>query len=139
SSDLTAGAAAALLAGLVAGVAAVPLVAIRLGRLPMPSLDLPAAGQPGHPDRASVFAAVARTDEILTGMVTGVAVGAAGAAFVLVRTEDVAARVLVAVAAAAFLLRARLFVTVRQRLPLIAAGLVGFGLLAVFVGPVGTS
>jgi type VII secretion integral membrane protein EccD len=134
----TAGAAAAVLAGLVAGVAAVPLLAIRLGRLPMPSLDLPVAGQPGNPDRASVFAAVARTDEMLTGMVTGVAAGAVAAAFVLARSGDVTARVLVAVAAAAFLLRARLFVTVRQRLPLVAAGLAGFGLLAFFVGPVGT-
>ena len=130
----TAGAAAAVLAGLVAGVAAVPLLAIRLGKLPMPSLDLPAAGQPGNPDRASVFAAVARTDEMLTGMVTGVAAGAVVAAFVLARTDDVTARVLVAVAAAAFLLRARLFVTVRQRLPLVAAGLAGFGLLAVMTG-----
>jgi type VII secretion integral membrane protein EccD len=130
----TAGAAAALLAGLVAGVAAVPLIAIRLGKLPMPSLDLPAAGQP-NPDRASVFAAVARTDEMLTGMVTGVAVAAVGAALVLARTDDVAARVLVAVAAAAFLLRARLFVTVRQRLPLVAAGLAGFGLVVVAVAP----
>jgi type VII secretion integral membrane protein EccD len=50
----TAGAAGAILAALVAGVAGVPLLAIRLGKLPMPSLDLPV------PDRASVFAAVAR-------------------------------------------------------------------------------
>jgi type VII secretion integral membrane protein EccD len=127
----TAGAAGAILAALVAGVAGVPLLAIRLGKLPMPSLDLPV------PDRASVFAAVARTDEMLTGMVSGIAAAAVVAAFVLARTGDVTARVLVAVAAAAFLLRARLFVTVRQRLPLVAAGLVGFGLLAVFVAPPG--
>ncbi len=126
------GAAAAVLAGLVAGVAAVPLLAIRLGKLPMPSLNLPAAGQPaGNPDRARVFAAVARTDEMLTGMLGGVAVIAVCASYLLVRTGDVASWVLVAVAAAAFLLRARLFVTIRQRLPLVGSGLAGFGLLAI--------
>src|SRR6266508_4348771 len=42
-----------------------------------------------------------------------------------------AGRLLVGVAAAAFLLRARLFVTVRHRVPLLAAGAGSYGLLAV--------
>jgi hypothetical protein len=60
-----------------------------------------------------------------------VALAAAIAAFVLARTDDVASRVLVAVAGAAFVLRARLFVTVRQRLPLVGVGLAAFASLAI--------
>jgi type VII secretion integral membrane protein EccD len=132
-----AGAAAALLAVLVTGVAAVPLLAIRFGKLPMPVLSLPAdlsttgRGLAAVPDRARVFAAVVRTDEMLTGMLLGLAVVAAAASLVLARSTDVSGRVLVAVAAAAFLLRSRLFVTVRQRLPLLGAGVAGFIVLAI--------
>jgi type VII secretion integral membrane protein EccD len=131
-----AGAAAVLLAVLVAGVAAVPLLAIRLGKLPMPTLSLPgnlpetSRGLDAVPDRARVFDAVARTDELLTGMLLGIALATGGAALVLAGSGDVSGGPLVAVAAAAFLLRARLFVTVRQRLPLLGAGLAAFGLLA---------
>ena len=121
-----AGTAAALLALLVVGVAAVPLLAIRLGKLPMPALGL--AGD--RPETGLVYAAVARTDELLTGMLLGVGLAAGGTALVLVDRRDVSGEVLVAVAATAFLLRARLFVTVRHRLPLLGAGLAGFALLA---------
>jgi type VII secretion integral membrane protein EccD len=152
----TAGAAAALLALLVTGVAAVPLLAIRLGRLPMPVLSPPSeagrsetgsreAGRsetgPGEagqrpPGRALVFAAVVRTDEMLTGMLIGFALAASVAFWVLAKSGDPSGRVLVGVAAVALLLRARLFVTVRQRLPLLGAGLAGFALLALaLVGP----
>ena len=133
----TAGAAAALLTVLVTGVAAVPLLAIRLGKLPMPVLSLPSElartgqGLAAPPERARVFAAVARTDEMLTGMLIGFALAAAVASWVLAKSGDPSGRVLVGVAAAALLLRARLFVTVRQRLPLLGAGLAGFALLAV--------
>jgi type VII secretion integral membrane protein EccD len=131
-----AGAAAVVMSLLVTGVAAVPLLAIRLGKLPMPVLALPSdlsvtgRGMPAPPDRERVFAAVARTDEMLTGMLLGIGVSAAAAAVVLLG-GGVSGRMLVAVAATAFLLRARLFVTVRQRLPLLGAGLAGLGTLAV--------
>jgi type VII secretion integral membrane protein EccD len=131
------GAAAIVLAGLVTGVAAAPLIAIRLGRLPMPVIGLPAGGDENRPDgsvppdRARVFAAVARTDEMLTGMLLGVAATAVAASLPLARDGGVAGRLLVAVAAAAFLLRARLFVTVRQRVPLLAAGLAAAAAVAV--------
>jgi type VII secretion integral membrane protein EccD len=130
-----AGAAAAVMSLLVTGVAAVPLLAIRFGKLPMPVLTLPAdlaasgRAMPPAPDRERVFAAVARTDEMLTGMLLGIAVAGAVSAAVLLG-GGVSGRILVGVAAAAFLLRARLFVTLRQRLPLIGAGLAGFALLA---------
>jgi hypothetical protein len=76
-----------------------------------------------------VFTAVVRTDELLTGMLIGIALTTAAASLVLAVSGDVSGAVLVAVAAAAFLLRARLFVTVRQRLPLLGAGVAGFALL----------
>jgi type VII secretion integral membrane protein EccD len=116
-----AGAAAAVVACLVTGTAAVPLLAIRLGKLPMPVLTPASASQP-RPDRARVHAAVVRTDEMLTGMLFGIAVAVAGGAVLLVGWGGVGGRVLVAVAGGTLALRARLFPTVRQRLPLLLAG-----------------
>lgn len=122
-----AGAAAVVLTILVTGVAAVPLLAIRLGRLPMPAVGLTDSGLP---DRQAVYAAVARTQEVLTGLLLAVAVAGVGASAVLARSGGVAGRLLVVVASAAFLLRARLFVPVRQRLPLLGAGVLGYAVLA---------
>jgi type VII secretion integral membrane protein EccD len=134
-----AGAAAALLALLVAGIGGLPLLAIRLGKLPLPATTLPAdlsaggQGLPPQPDRQRVFAAAARTDEVLTGMLIGLTVAGVASALMLSRTGDLAAGLLVGVASAALLLRARLFVTVRQRLPLLGAGVAGFALLGAAV------
>jgi type VII secretion integral membrane protein EccD len=131
-----AGAAAALLAVLVAGVGAVPLLAIRFGKLPMPATTLPAGLAGGsqelepQPDRDRVYAAVARTDEMLTGMLIGLTLCGVVSSWFLAAGGDVSAQLLVLVASAALLLRARLFVTVRQRLPLLGAGVAGFALLA---------
>ncbi len=113
------GAAAVLLALLATGVAVAPLLAIRLGGLPMP---VPAPGQQEPPDRVRVFAAVARTDEVLTGLLIGHAVAVLGTAAVLVVDGGAAGRALVAVSATGFLLRARVFPAVRQRLPLLVSG-----------------
>jgi type VII secretion integral membrane protein EccD len=126
------GATAALLAAVVVGLAAVPLLAIRLGRLPLPATG--PAGVDGAVDREHVFAAVAHADELLTGLLAGCAVTAAGASIVLARTDDVSARVLVAVAGLAFLVRARLFPAVRHRVPLLAAGVTGLGSAALAAG-----
>lgn len=141
-----AGAAAVLLSVLVCAIGAVPLLAIRFGKLPMPPITLPAGAEsaagftgPGiglpdaareRPDRGRVDAAVGRAEELLSGMLVGHAVLATAAALVLVTAGGSAGRVLVAVSAAALLLRSRLFVTVRQRVPLVVAGLVGFAVLA---------
>jgi type VII secretion integral membrane protein EccD len=136
----TQGVAAILVTVLVCGVGVLPLLAIRFGKLPMPPVTLPSgpaaaegftAAPSGYdaarerPDRGAVFAAVARTEEWLTGMLLGHAVLATVAAVVLVAVGGLAGRVLVGVAAAALLLRSRLFVTVRQRVPLLAGGLAG--------------
>jgi type VII secretion integral membrane protein EccD len=139
------GAAAILLSTLVCGIGVLPLVAIRFGKLPMPPVTLPTGAEAAEgftaagtgpldatrerPDRARVFASVGRTEELLTGMLTGHAVLTAAAALVLVFSGGTAGRILVAVSATALLLRSRLFVTVRQRVPLLSAGLAGFAVL----------
>ncbi|MFG2104080.1 type VII secretion integral membrane protein EccD [Micromonospora echinaurantiaca] len=142
-----AGTAAVLLCVLVFAVGAVPLLAIRLGKVPLPPITLP-TGAPGDadrardlPDRSRVYAAVARTEEMLTGMLLGHAVLAAAAALVLGVAGGTAGRVLVAVAGAVLLLRSRLFVALRHRVPTVVAGLAGYAVLGAVLaarsGPAG--
>lgn len=142
----TAGAAAVLMAALACGIGVLPLLAIRFGKLPVPPVTLP-TGEPGQefttgrsaaldaarqrPERGRVFAAVARTEELLSGMLVGHAVLFVCSALVLVSVGGTSARVLVAVSGAALLLRSRLFITVRQRVPVLVAGLGGLSLLAI--------
>jgi type VII secretion integral membrane protein EccD len=118
-------AAAVLLVVAVGGATVAPSLAIRLGRLPLPVVTLPPDADPatlaGRPDRDRMLAAVVRSDAMLTGLLAGVAVAAAGAAWVL-RDGGPAALLLTLVAGLALLLRARLLVTVRQRAPLLAGG-----------------
>src|SRR3954468_4823135 len=137
-----AGAAAVLISVLVCGIGALPLLAIRFGKMPTPPVTLPigsdaAAGFTGasaagtldaareRPDRETVFAAVSRTEELLAGMLLGHTVLATGAFLVLAASGSLSSRILIAVSAAALLLRSRLFVTLRQRVPLVVGGLVG--------------
>lgn len=154
----TAGAAAILMAALVCAIGMLPLLAIRFGKLPMPPITLPTSvegaegfasaashaaggldggGKDGlaaareRPERDRVFAAVARTEEMLTGMLIGHAALAVVAAVLLVSAGGFAGRLLAAVAAVALLLRSRLFITLRQRIPLVVAGLAGLAVLGV--------
>lgn len=138
--------AAVLLCALVFTLGALPLLAIRLGKLPLAPITLPAAAPGGDgtgvrdlPDRGRVHAAVARTEEMLTGMLLGHAVLAVAAAAVLAAAGGVPERLLVAVGSAVLLLRSRLFVAVRHRVPTVAAGLAGSavlgGVLAGRAGP----
>ncbi len=138
-----AGAAAVLVSALVCGIGLVPVLAIRFGKVPVPSVTPPRGpagenafaavpanrGASDLPDRSRVFAAVARSEELLTGMLIGYAVLTGAAGLILVGSGGTAGRVLVAVCATALLLRSRLFVTVRQRVPLVIAGLFGWVLL----------
>jgi type VII secretion integral membrane protein EccD len=139
-----AGAAAVLASLLVCGIGVLPLLAIRFGRVPTPPVTLPTGGgaedftsAPSgaldaareRPDRATVFAAVTRTEDLLAGMLLGHAVLCAAAFGVLSTANGRSARILIGVSAAALLLRSRLFVTVRQRVPLICAGLAGVTVL----------
>ena len=139
------GAAAIVFAALVCGVGALPLAAIRLGRLPLPALlpaaepmpaATPALGGPPHDlalasNRARLDAAVRRTTDLLTGMLIGHAVALAAAAGVLAVVGGLAGRLLVLVGAITVLLRARLFTTVAQRVPVLGGGVAGLLVLAV--------
>ncbi|MCG5460969.1 type VII secretion integral membrane protein EccD [Micromonospora sp. MED01] len=138
----TAGTAAVLLSALVFAVGVIPLLAIRLGKLPLPPITLPAATsaeEPARvrdlPDQGRVHAAVIRTEETLTGMLIGHALLVVATAGVLVIAGGTAGRVLVAVTSAVLLLRSRLFVALRHRVPTVLAGLAGYAALgAVLVG-----
>ncbi|MEU5789188.1 type VII secretion integral membrane protein EccD [Micromonospora purpureochromogenes] len=129
--------AAVLLCVLVFALGGLPLLAIRLGKMPLPPITLPTGPTGGPdgvrdlPDRARVHAAVARTEEMLTGMLIGHGVLALAAALVLGVTGGLAGRLLVAVVSAVLLLRSRLFVAVRHRVPPVLAGLAGFAVLGV--------
>jgi type VII secretion integral membrane protein EccD len=142
-----AGGAAILLCVLVCGIGALPMLAIRFGKMPTPPVSLPTGTEASRgftgagagaldaarerPERATVFAAVARTEELLTGMLLGHALLAVGAFLVLATAGGTAGPILIAVSAAALLLRSRLFVTLRQRISMVIAGLAGFGALGV--------
>ncbi|MER6589586.1 type VII secretion integral membrane protein EccD [Micromonospora chalcea] len=137
-----AGAAAVLLAVLVFALGGLPLLAIRVGKLPLPPLTLPSpAGTRDLPDRGRVHAAVARAEEVLTGMLLGHALLAVGAVAVLVATGRTAGLLLAAVVCGVLLLRSRLFVAVRHRVPAVVAGLAGYALLGAVLaeraGPAG--
>lgn len=122
----TDGAATLVLATGISLLPAYPLVAARLGRLPLPVLPQRSAdllADEELPPTPEVFNAAARTDEILSGLLLGLSTTSViSAAFVI--TADGAARsIIVAVVAVALLLRARLFPIPRQRIPLLTAGM----------------
>jgi len=135
------GAAAVVVGTALLIVPMLPLVAMRLGRVPLPTLPRSAdelmAEAPAAPTRRAVYAAVARSDDVLTGALLGVSVVIGAGSTVLLRTVDVTAAALVVVVATALLLRARLLVTVRQRVPLLVVGLGGWAFAALLGGVVG--
>src|SRR5215467_11199849 len=88
--------------------------------------DLAAAALPARKD---MFIAVVRTDEVLTGLLIGAAVLHVACAAVVLGGGGPAGLVLVGVVAVVNLLRARLFVTLRHRLPLLIAGLAAAAIL----------
>jgi type VII secretion integral membrane protein EccD len=103
-------------------------LAIRLGKLPLPVLPRTTADllrDDPQPPRTDVYHAVARADALLTGMLMGSSVAGAVSVAVLMAGDSTIARVLGAVGSVGFLLRARLYPVVRQRVPLLVAGLSG--------------
>jgi type VII secretion integral membrane protein EccD len=121
--------AAALVAGF--GLAFSPVLtplSIRLSRVPMPVLPQDAADllrDRPQPPRAAVYAAVLRADGLLTGMISGLAIVVVACQVWLITSDSEAALILVIILTAGFLLRARLFPILRQRVPLLTAGLAG--------------
>ncbi|GAA3230616.1 type VII secretion integral membrane protein EccD [Dactylosporangium siamense] len=124
----------AVLAAVVLIAPASPLLAIRLGKIPVPALPENAGAvfedQPYVP-APRVFAAVARADEILTGVLLGASVAGSVCLAVLGTVGGLSVLLLATVAALALLLRTRLFLATRQRVPLLVAGLVGVASLVV--------
>jgi type VII secretion integral membrane protein EccD len=125
-----AGAASILTVVLVAGIGLAPLLAVRLGKLPLPvvtSTTDPLSIEP-HPARPEILAAVVRADEVLSGVLLGIAVLVTGCILILATSTGWSGPLLAGLASLALLLRARLFPTVAARLPLLIAGLAGIGL-----------
>jgi type VII secretion integral membrane protein EccD len=133
------GAAAVLSVAVVGGIGLVPLLAVRLGRLPLPVVsaspeEIARQPRPTHPE---VLAAVVRADAILAGSLAGLAVVAVGCVAVLANTAGIAGPLLATLAGAALLLRGRLFPGLAARLPLLGGGLVGLAVTAWLAGPAG--
>jgi type VII secretion integral membrane protein EccD len=110
-----------------------PMLAYRMARLPIPTV-------PNDPeelrtdattvDGQRVLAQSKRADEFLTAMLGWVAVVGLGAAVVLAIGHTMADLVLCAVLALLLLIRARWFLGLGQRLPLLIAGSVALGAVA---------
>ncbi len=129
ASDLhTADVAGILTAAAVILAPALPLLSIRLGKLPVPALPVTAedllADQPRIP-RPRVHASVRRSDELLTGMLMANAVVAIVGQVILALDGRGTALVLIGLVAGAMLLQARLFPTLRHRASPLTAGVVG--------------
>lgn len=105
-----------------------PLLAIRLAKLPVPALptttDELLADPPVEP-LPRVHATVQRSDEILTGLFIGSALAIAVSQLLLVTSGNPSALWLSWLITVICLLRARLFPTLRHRIPLLVAGLSG--------------
>jgi type VII secretion integral membrane protein EccD len=109
-------------------------LAARLGRLPTPMLPRTAADlvrDDPQPPRHAVYAKVLRADALLTGMIAGGALTAAGAAAVLAGDAGLPAVLLLVVLTLGFGVRARLYPAVRHRLPILIAAAAAAAALAV--------
>lgn len=126
---LTAAGAAAVLAGvIVVFTPSVPLIGMRLGKLPIPNLPVSAEDLRKDDDlpRAEfVHARVVRSDQLVSGILLGASVVLVAGQLELAADGTVGSTLLVALVAASSVLRARLYPTFRHRLPLLLAGLAG--------------
>jgi type VII secretion integral membrane protein EccD len=115
-------------------------LAIRLGRLPTPILPRTTADlvrDDPLPPRKLVYSAVVRADGLLTGTLLGLMLVLSTCQILLVLAETRSATILVCLLTVGCLLRARLYPIVRQRLLLLAPGLVGVA--ALVLGPLARS
>lgn len=102
--------------------------AIRLGKLPLPVLPRTTADllrDDPQPPRDAVYHAVQRSDDLLTGMLAGASTVCGISLILLLGSENGIAHILGLIGSAGWLVRARLYPVVRQRAPLLAAGLTG--------------
>jgi type VII secretion integral membrane protein EccD len=128
------GAAAVLAVVLVLAIGLVTPLAVRVAGVPVPlvTADPDLLAEERRPDRTALRAAVGRADDVLAGSLLGIAVTAVGCVAVLAARGGLAGPLLGGLTAAALLLRARLFPAIAARLPLLAGGFGGLGLVAVF-------
>lgn len=136
--DLSAGDAAAVATALALVFApAFPILAIRLGKLPVPALPTTTEellADPPHPPLHRVHATVKRSDEILHGLYLGSAAVLCYAEIALALSGKASALVLLGIVAVLSLLRARLLPAVAHRVPTLVVG--GLGLVLLVIGTV---
>lgn len=97
-----------------------------MARMPMPVLPRTTSdllNDDPLPPRSSVYASVLRADALLTGLVWGLAVVAVMANALVIVGGGVSGVILSGILSIGFLLRARLYPIVRQRVALLCAGL----------------
>jgi type VII secretion integral membrane protein EccD len=103
-------------------------LSVRLARVPMPVLPRGAADllrDDPQPSRTAVYAAVLRADGLLSGMVGGLSLVVVPCQVLLITSDSTAGLILVILLTVGYLLRARLYPILRQRVPLLVAGLTG--------------
>ncbi|ADD40391.1 type VII secretion integral membrane protein EccD [Stackebrandtia nassauensis] len=121
----------------LAAIPMLPMLSYRLAQLPMP--DIPRTPQQLRADLETLDGELAlkrsaRADDYLSGLLGACALMIGVSLPWLGAAETVSAFILCALLAFVVLLKARDFSTLRQRLPLIVAGLVGVGCLALAGG-----
>jgi type VII secretion integral membrane protein EccD len=127
-----AGAAAVALTIALGGLPGYPLLSAWLGRLPMPELPERAEEMLEDrpmPRRSLVFAAASRSHQLLNGLLLAASVVTVVCTAILLAKPSGWSVLLAGVGTAAILLRARLFPTARQRVPMLASGTISTGLL----------
>jgi type VII secretion integral membrane protein EccD len=126
------GAAAVALTVAIGGLPGYPLLSAWLGRIPMPELpERPEEMLEDRPTprRSAVFAAASRAHQLLNGLLLAASAVTLVCTVILLLRPSRWGVLLAGVAAAAILLRARLFPTPRQRLPMLVSGCAATGLL----------
>ena len=125
--DLPLSGCAAITVGLsMGGMPMVPAVALRWAAVELP--PVPTSPAEVHADHATIDAAdvgplTRRAVDGVTAMIQGLSWPSLAAATVLAFSDDLTAKALAVVVAVGLMLRARLFVTIGQRLPLLLAGM----------------
>lgn len=107
---------------------AMPMLSFRVARLPMPTI--PRSPQQLRSDTLKVDGELAlrrseRADQHLAGMLTAAAVVAGTSSYFLAIHGTFPATLMAALLTVLLLMRARIFLTIRQRLPFLLAGMVG--------------
>ncbi|GIJ49688.1 type VII secretion integral membrane protein EccD [Virgisporangium aliadipatigenens] len=137
--SLLTGAAAASAASIVVGFAllampALPMFSYRLAGLPVPSVPTgteDVRSDAETVDGARVLAMAERADNFLSAMLAALAAVAAGTAVTLAVAESTPSLVLCGLLGLLMLSRARWFISTGQRLPLLAAGVIGVAALEI--------